>query len=61
MLLQHVTELADLLGSEKFAVLQARKLAKYYARHLSTRAAFKAACQTSETIADLKRICQQYI
>src|SRR3990167_2172660 len=53
VLLEHVQSLATLLGSEKFAILQARKFAKYYARHLTSRAAFHAAVNQCENVSAL--------
>lgn len=35
MFFQHVSDLADLLGNEKFALIQARKFAKYYAKTIA--------------------------
>ncbi|MDX2165390.1 MAG: tRNA-dihydrouridine synthase family protein [Gammaproteobacteria bacterium] len=35
MFFQHVSDLADLLGNEKFALIQARKFAKYYSEEFS--------------------------
>lgn len=47
---RHVSELAILLGNEKFALLQARKLAKYYARSLPDRSAWIAAINECDTL-----------
>jgi tRNA-dihydrouridine synthase B len=57
--LEHVERLAQLLGNEKFSILQARKFAKYYARGLAQRLEFCAAVNLCENIADLKVICSQ--
>ncbi len=43
MLIDHAEQLSELLGSEKFALLQMRKMAKYYARGLEQRTEFCAA------------------
>lgn len=60
MFLEHVQQLASLLKSEKFAMLQARKFAKYYARGLENKSDFCAAINTFETVADLQVICASY-
>lgn len=58
--LEHVIELATLLNSEKFAILQARKFAKYYARTLPNRMQFCETVNTCESIEALQRICMHY-
>jgi tRNA-dihydrouridine synthase B len=58
--LEHVHDLEKLLGNQKFAILQARKFAKYYARHLSNKSAFCAAINTCENLIDLHAICKEY-
>lgn len=58
--LQHVTDLAQLLASEKFAVIQARKFARYYAKSLPDRTAFCEKINVCETLADLHKICADY-
>lgn len=60
LFLQHVQDLIDLLQSEKFAILQARKFAKYYARELNNRSEFNAKMNECENLADLKRLCLEY-
>ena len=60
LFMEHVTHLAELLGSEKFSILQARKFAKYYARALKTRAEFCAAVNDCDNLNHLKKICNQY-
>lgn len=60
-LLEHVTRLAALLKSEKFAILQARKFAKYYARYLPNRPAFIEAINTCEDLSAFSTICQSYL
>jgi len=57
---EHVLGLTALLGSEKFAILQARQLTKYYARRLPKRNEFCAAVNECENLHDLKIICEQY-
>jgi tRNA-dihydrouridine synthase len=59
-LLEHVSRLTVLLQSEKFAILQARKFAKYYARTLSSRAEFKEAVNNCEDLHAFTEICQQH-
>ena len=58
--IEHVTRLTALLGNEKFAVLQARKFAKYYARHLLNKTEFTAAINVCANLADLQTICGQF-
>lgn len=58
--LEHVTGLIELLQSEKFAILQARKFAKYYARHLSSRSEFAAAVNACDSFESLKMICRDF-
>ncbi len=58
--LTHVIELAALLNNEKFAILQARKFAKYYARPLINRAEYCEAVNACETLFDLKRLTDEY-
>ncbi len=58
--IEHVTQLVTLLNHEKFAILQARKLAKYYARDLSDKIEFCAAVNNCENLQALKTICLQY-
>lgn len=58
--IEHVKQLIALLDNEKFAILQARKLGKYYARRLSLRQEFAAAINTCETLAHLKTLCARY-
>jgi tRNA-dihydrouridine synthase B len=58
--LEHVTELALLLQNEKFALLQGRKLAKYYGRHLPNKMELMAAINQCEKLADLEKICLAY-
>lgn len=60
MFLEHVTELSTLLESEKFAILQARKFAKYYARGLESKLEFCEAVNGCETLIKLEKICWQY-
>jgi tRNA-dihydrouridine synthase B len=58
--IEHVEQLAILLKHEKFAILQARKIAKYYARPLKTRYEFCDAINNCETLVGFKKICLQF-
>ena len=58
--MKHIEELVTLLEYEKFAILQARKVAKYYARPLTNRAEFCAAVNTCESLEALHSICGNY-
>lgn len=58
--MEHVQRLAELLESEKFAILQARKFAKYYARNLSRRSEFNAAVNLCDNLVDLENICATF-
>lgn len=60
MFLQHTQELAALLKSEKFALLNARKFAKYYARGIQERTAFCEAMNQCESLAQLQQLCEQF-
>lgn len=54
--IQHTQQLIDLLGNEQFAILQARKLAKYYARQLVDRLEFCESvnrCKTFDVLQDI--------
>lgn len=58
--IEQIELLAQLLGSEKFAILQARALARYYARGLLHRNKLCVAMNTCATFQDLKEICSRY-
>ncbi len=58
--IEHVTQLITLSGSEKHAILQARQLAKYYARGLACRTEFCAAVNVAENLSDFKASCLRY-
>ncbi|GGI88249.1 tRNA dihydrouridine synthase [Legionella impletisoli] len=60
LFLEHITELAKLLNSDKFAVIQARKFAKYYARGLPQRAEFILEMNRCESLSHLETICTRY-
>jgi len=57
---EHVQRLAQLLNNEKFAILQARKFAKYYARGLANKAEFCEFMNGCETLSDLEMGCKKY-
>lgn len=57
---EHITTLSVLLNSEKFAIIQARKFAKYYARHISDRFLFCEKVNACEDIATLRQICDYH-
>ena len=60
MFIRHVEQLATLLGNETFAILQARKLAKYYARSLPERIAFMEKMNSCETLVQCREVCIRY-
>jgi tRNA-dihydrouridine synthase B len=60
LFIEHVTDLAELLNSEKFAIIQSRNFCKYYARRIFARTEFCAAMNVCETFNDLHDICSQY-
>jgi tRNA-dihydrouridine synthase B len=60
VLIEHVQRLIELLGNEKFAILQARQFGKYYARRLSNRVEFVGKINKCETFADLITLTQEY-
>lgn len=55
--IEHVEKLIELLGDEKFAIIQARKFAKYYARNLENKLQFCEMVNQCESFCDLKEIC----
>jgi len=60
ILIEHVERLSELLNSEKFAIIQARKFAKYYARGVVNRIEFCEAINNCQTLQDLSSICARY-
>jgi tRNA-dihydrouridine synthase B len=60
MFIEHIERLGLLLNNEKFSIFQARKLAKYYARHLPMRAEMCDALNVSTTFVEFKSICMRY-
>ena len=60
ILIRHTHQLALLLESEKFAVFQARKFAKYYARRLTSKSLFSHDVNLCSTIAEMVDLVSQY-
>lgn len=60
LFISHVLSLAKLLNSEKFALLQSYKFAKYYARGLPNRPEFYQAVLNSHSLKELEHVCWQY-
>jgi len=58
--LEHILTLADLLNSEKFSILHARKFAKYYRRTVLNKAEYMSEINCCETIPQLEKIITQY-
>ena len=58
--IEHVERLAELLASEKLAILQARKFAKYYGRELVDRSEFCVKINKCETLLKLKETTINY-
>jgi len=57
LFIEHVAGLIALLNNERFAIIQARKLANYYGRSLPNKIAFCNLINTCYTFADLQSIC----
>lgn len=58
--IEHVSRLAELLNNEKFAILQARKFSKYYARDMLNKLEFCTAVNVCDNLNDLENICVRY-
>lgn len=58
--IEHIIQLVKLLGNEKFAILEARKFANYYARQLKNRAEFTLAINHCDDLNTLITICEAY-
>jgi len=58
--IEHITRLIELLNNEKFAILQARKLAKYYARDLINKKNFCDNINSCYTLKDFEAACIKY-
>lgn len=60
LFLKHVSDLWELLGIEKLAILQARKFGKYYARDLTERKAFTTDINLCQDFKTLQQITLEY-
>lgn len=60
LFIKHVQELVTLLKSEKFAVIQARKFAKYYARDVSNKTKLCEQINVCDSLEQLRAICLEY-
>lgn len=58
--MDHTYQLAALLGNEKFAILQARKFAKYYARDLPDKADFCLEMNEIVSLQSCQELCDKY-
>lgn len=58
--LEHVEGLSKLLGNTKFAMVQGRKLVKYYARGLKNKVELINAVNHCHDLSDLEKICSNY-
>jgi tRNA-dihydrouridine synthase B len=58
--IEHITRLVELINNKKFAVLQARKLAKYYGRNLVDKINFCDAVNHCVDLKSFEAICLQY-
>lgn len=58
--IEHIEHLKTLLQSELFAILQARKLAKYYAKNLVDRVKFLTEMNHCQHLGTLREICKKY-
>lgn len=56
----HIEHLIKLLNSEKIAVLQARKLARSYARNIKHRKEFCLAINSCDNFSDFQNLCLNY-
>ncbi len=60
MFITHIEKLAILLGSEKIAIVEGRKLAKYYGRCLKNKIEFCSAVNKCENLAELKMLTLEF-
>ena len=58
--IEHVQGLIDLMGQEKFAILQARKFAKYYARYYENRHEFISKINECDHFDQFQRYCSDF-
>lgn len=57
---KHAEALVNILNSEKFAIIQARTFAKYYARRLPNHQLFCNLLNNCETLKELSELCDIY-
>jgi tRNA-dihydrouridine synthase B len=60
LFIEHIQLLSALLENELFAILQARKLAKYYGRRLAERTQFCLAVNECRSLIEFSSICKQF-
>lgn len=60
LFIEHIEALTELLGSEKFSLLHARQLAKYYARQLPNKLVFCEAVYQCVTVDALRAVALRY-
>ena len=60
LFIEHVYSLSKLLNNEKFAIIQARKFAKYYARDIEQRMDFCFEINQCQRFDDFQHICENY-
>jgi tRNA-dihydrouridine synthase B len=58
--IEHIERLTSLLNNARFACLQARKLAKYYARPLEHKVEFCLEMNACENVETFKTLCRRY-
>lgn len=58
--IEHITRLISLINNEKFAILQARKLSKYYGRVLVDKINFCNSINHCVNLKDFEKICLQH-
>lgn len=58
--IEHITRLSQLLENEKFAIIQARKFAKYYARTIADRVEFCTVINNCDNLHDFTAICSRF-
>lgn len=61
VLKEHIQMLIGLLASEKMAILQARKFAKYYARDLAVKNAFNEAVNQCHSYQEMENVIHRYL
>ncbi len=60
MLITHMNKLTQLLKNEKFAILQTRSFAKYYARDIAEKKEFCTQLNQTEVLSEAIHLCEQY-